>query len=84
MSGREDFWEEFSAQLNPEGRGESGKDGSRKECPGKGESMLRITHRRVKEAHKQIANTSVWPDCKCAGGEGKGNRRNNDENGKVA
>ena len=61
LSGWEDFLEEFSAQLSPEGREELGKDGSRKKFPGKGESMLRITHRRIKVAHQANSKYfSIW------------------------
>lgn len=70
-----DFLEEFSAQLSPEGRGESGKDGSRKECPGKGESTLRITHRRVKVAHQANSKYFSMAGLQVCWGWGEGGRK---------
>ena len=72
LSGWEDFLEEFSAQLSPEGREELGKDGSRKKFPGKGESMLRITHRRIKVAHQANSKYfSIWTASVLGWGKGK-------------
>lgn len=74
-SGWEDFLEEFSAQLSPEGRGESGKDGSRKEFPGKGESMLRIIHRTVKVAHQGNSKYFSMAGLQVCWGWGKGKQK---------
>lgn len=75
---------ELSALLRPEGRGGSGKNGRGREFPGKGESMLRIIHQRVKVVHQgNIKYFSMAGTYVCGWWE-KGNRENHYENGKVA